>query len=44
MNESLKIIEEFFCDILFWLVVMFIGLCIADALFPEKKKDLKDYE
>ena len=44
MNELLKIIEEFFCDILFWPVVMFIGLCITDAVFPEKKKDLKDYK
>ena len=38
MHELLSFIEQLIEDFLFWPLCMFIGFCIVDALFPEKKK------
>lgn len=40
-DSTLRLLWDYFG---WWLGFMFVGLCLTDVLFPEKKNKLKDYE
>jgi len=44
MYELFDSVIRFICDYFWWFGFLFVGFCITDAVLPEKKRKLEDWE